>query len=142
MVTVHQAIALCSLIVKSLARAVRFLATASARCGECQYERAERSVFDEAVRNQGIVLRGAVVTVDLQQHALVVSDRIPVSSRTLLIDCAQVGRAPRFVRERTHLVDEVWFVTHQAEQRRSRAQRARRDRVVHVLHAHGPHTGG
>src|SRR6187551_712989 len=36
MVTVHQAIAPCSLIVKSLARAVRFLATASARCGECQ----------------------------------------------------------------------------------------------------------
>ena len=69
------------------------------------------------------------------------SDLLAIRPRGAIIDCAQVGRAPRFVRERTHLVDEVWFVTHQAEQRRSRAQRARRDRVVHVLHADGPNTG-
>lgn len=53
-----------------------------------------------------------------------------MSSRTVLIDSAQVGRAPRFVRERAHLVDEVWFVTHQAEQRRSGAQRAFRGVVT------------
>ena len=34
-----------------------------------------------------------------------ISDRISVSSRTLVIDCAQVGRAPRFVRERAHFID-------------------------------------
>ena len=70
-----------------------------------------------------------------------ISDRISVSSRTLLIDCAQVGRAPRFVRERAHLVDEVWFVSHQTEQRRSGAQRAFRDRAIHVLHAYRPDSG-
>jgi len=54
MVTVHRAIALCSLIVKSLARAVRFLATASARGAECQ-SGAEPS--ERIVRGGGAVMQ-------------------------------------------------------------------------------------
>jgi hypothetical protein len=60
-----------------------------------------------------------------------------MSSRTLLIDRAQVSHAPRFVRDRAHLIDEVWLVTHESEKRHgpdaTRTKSAFRDGVIHVL---------